>query len=138
MFVLHEPVHDLLQLLGLDLPVVADQVGLEVSSPGEAQLTDWAGEISPGTEEQSVDGESSGLTEASATGTLVRPLTGVGDHVIPQVILSLETLITLLAAVRSLASVNPLVNVPVVGLTEVLRTIFTEISPLLLPPQLLG
>ena len=68
----------------------------------------------------------------------MRPLTGVGHHVVPQVILSLETLTTLRAAVRSLSSVNPLVNVPVVGLTEVLRTIFTEISPLLLRSQLLG
>ena len=138
MFVLHEPVHNLLQLLGLDLPVLPHQVRLEVRPPGEAQPTDWAGELSLGTEEQPVDGESSGLTEASTTGTLVRSLASVGHHVVPQVILSLETLTTLRAAVRSLSSVNPLVNVPVVGLTEVLRTIFTEISPLLLRSQLLG
>ena len=138
MFVLHEPVHNLLQLLGFDLPVVSDQVRLEVRSAGEAELTDRTGELSLGTEEQAVDRESPGLTEAPATGTLVRPLASVGHHVVPQVILSLETLTTLRAAVRSLSSVNPLVNVPVVGLTEVLRTIFTEISPLLLRSQLLG
>ena len=85
-----------------------------------------------------MDRESSGLTEAPATGTLVRSLASVSHHVVSQVILSLETLTTLGAAVRSLSSVNPLVNVPVVGLTEVLRTIFTEISPLLLRSELLG
>ena len=138
MFVLHEPVHNLLQLLGLDLPVLPDQVRLEVRPPGEALPTDWAGELSLGTEEQPVDGESSGLTEASATGTLVGPLAGVGHHVVPQMILSLETFLTLLAAVGPLPSVNSLVNVPVVGLAEVLGTIFTKISPLLLPSQLLG
>ena len=138
MFVLHEPVHNLLQLLGLDLPVMPDEVRFEVSSPVEAGTTDRAGELSLGTEEQSVDRESSGLTEAAATGALVRPLTSVSHHVVPQVVSSLETLLALLTPERSLPRVNSLVNVPIVGLTEVLRTIFTIISPLLLPSQLLG
>ena len=65
-------------------------------------------------------------------------LASVGHHVVPQVILSLETLLTLPAPVRPLPSVNSLVNVPVVGLAEVLGTIFTKISPLFLPFQLFG
>ena len=58
--------------------------------------TDWAGEEGLRAVQQLVDGESSGLAESLATLlTLMGLLLGVRVHVIPEMILSLEGLVTL-------------------------------------------
>ena len=89
-----------------------------------------------GAEDQSVYGEGSGLAEPPATVTLVRSLSCVSDQMILQVILSLETLLTMTTPVRSLSCVDSLVDVPVVRLAEVSRTEFAQISSLLLPLEI--
>ena len=66
-----------------------------------------------GAEDQSVYGESSGLAEPPATVTLVRSLSCVSDQMILQVILSLETLLTMITPVRSLSCVDSTVSLEV-------------------------
>lgn len=92
-------------------------MALELCSLGEGGGAHWAGEEGLRAVEQLVDGEGSGLAESLATLlTLVGLLLGVRVHVVPEMILSLEGLVTLGAGERPLSSMNPLMDLKIVSL----------------------
>ena len=92
-------------------------MALELCSLGECGGANWAGEEGLRAIEQLVDGEGSGLAESLATLlTLMGLLLGVRVHVVPEMILPLEGLVTLGARERPLSSMNPLMDLKIVSL----------------------
>ena len=63
---------------------------------------------------------------------MVRSLTSVSVHMISEVILPPELLITVRTVIWSLISVNPLMDLKIEGLGEGFGTVVASISPLVL------